>query len=557
MTKMRRARNCAPPGGEPIISAGRPGRNIRLLLWVGLLAWGLAAFATPWLIESGFAQTAPAESDQDTETTSSDQASEATGSTSASTASGTALVLKITGVIGPAVSLYLREGIADAEGTHDLIVLEMDTPGGLDTSMREMIQAILASRVPVATFVSPSGARAASAGTYILYASHVAAMAPSTTLGAATPIQLGGGGQPGSPPSSPSPTPGGSGDKPSGNPSESRVPALLMEAAEEASSETEEGEAEEAAEQAQTPSGSGGMSAAERKAVNDAAAYIRGLAIKRGRNVAWAEEAVRKGVSLDSSEAVKINVIDLVARDLPDLLTKIDGRVVDVEGVGEVTLKTRGLTIQRQEMSWIQELLAVITNPNIALVLMQLGVLGLIIELYNPGAIFPGVVGVVCLLLGLTALAVLPVSVGGLALLIAGLIFMALELFVASGGILAVAGTVAFGFGAFFLFDTDVPEFRVSITLILITTAIMAFLVFVIVSYALMVQRRGVVTGAEGMVGLSGVVISWSGDRGQVRIDGELWNARCEVPLAEGQEIVAERVDGLTIWVRPKELGSP
>ncbi len=490
----------------------------------------------------------------------------------------TALVLRVTGVIGPAVALYVSEGLEDAVGKHDLVVLEMDTPGGLDISMREMIQAIIASPVPVVSYVSPSGSRAASAGTYILYASHVAAMAPSTTLGAATPIQLGGGGGGGSP------TPGRDSER-QGLPQS--ISEFFQDAGEtksdgeEANADTTDADRRDAdtgdvdtgdAERtddapsdrtaAPTPSGqpaeeskpgaskdTAGLSAAERKAVNDAAAYIRGLAVLRGRNAEWAEEAVRRGVSLDSSEAIKINVIDVVARDLEDLFAQIHGRTVEVEGAGEVVLDTKDLAPVRQGMTWIQNLLATITNPNIAFVLMQLGVLGLIIELYNPGAIFPGVVGVVCLLLGLTALAVLPVTAGGLALLLAGLIFMALELVVTSGGILAAAGAVAFGFGAFFLFDTDVPEFRLSITYVLISTAIMAVLIFGIVGYALAAQRRRVVTGAESMIGSRAVVVSWSGQAGTVRAEGELWKARSREPLSAGQTVYVTELDGLTVVV--------
>lgn len=546
--------------GQGLVRAGRRvSAPHRLVFWSACIALALAVLLAGAPLRSGLAQD-----------------SESAASTAGS--GRTALVLRVTGVIGPAVSLYLREGLADAVGRHELVILEMDTPGGLDTSMREMIQAIIASPVPVVSYVSPSGSRAASAGTYILYASHVAAMAPSTTLGAATPIQLGGGGgSPGGGDSeSTSPVDellnrfqgreetNGSDDDSAGKAKTDQTGAAGATSATEAqssdaapSSPAQSGSDTPAAQTQQTAPAqpaddkTKGLSAAERKAVNDAAAYIRGLATLRGRNAEWAEQAVRQGVSLDSSEAVKINVIDLVATDLQDLLAKVDGRTVQVTGGRDVTLDTDGLSIVRQSMTWIQELLATITNPNIAFVLMQLGVLGLIIELYNPGAIFPGVVGVVCLLLGLTALAVLPVSIGGLALLFAGLVFMFLELFVASGGILAAAGAVAFGFGAFFLFDTDVPEFRLSITYVLISTAIMAVFVFGVVGYALSAQRRKVVTGAESMVGALGRVIDWNGLDGTVRLEGEIWKARSQSPLQPGQTVVAERVDGLVVWVRP------
>ncbi len=476
-------------------------------------------------------------------------------------AGGTALVLNFEGVVGPALALYVNSGIEGAAGEHDLVILEMDTPGGLDTSMREMIQTILASPVPVATFVSPGGARAASAGTYILYASHVAAMAPSTTLGAATPIQLaGGGGAPGGDQ--------GEGGNPidairdamqdgSGEGEAEAVPASQdapagtgETAADETAQEGEPADDAAAEEDAGTPDD--GLTAAQRKAINDAAAYIRGLAIKRGRNAEWAEQAVREAVSLDSTEAVEINVIDLVAADIPDLLDKIDGREVEIEGRGTVTLRTKDLTPVELEMTWIQQLLAVITDPNIALILMQIGVLGLIVELYNPGAVFPGVVGVVCLILGLIALNVLPVSTGALALMIAGIVFMLLELIVASGGLLAVVGVVAFGFGALFLFDTDVPQFQVSLWTVIISTGIMALAIFGAVSYALAAQRRKPASGVETIIGQIGTVTEWSGDEGHVLIDGESWKAVSEKgPLTVGQKVRALRVEGLTLWVEP------
>ncbi len=521
---------------------GGRGHSWRVLVWLGLVLTGaVALLAGP----SGQAQTAEA------------QTAEGQGASK-----GSALVLTVRGVIGPALGLYIRQGIEQAEDSHDLVILEMDTPGGLDTSMREINQDILASRVPVVTYVSPSGSRAASAGTYILYASHVSAMTPGTTLGAATPIQLGGGGNSGE-----------RDQENTGSGNQGSLPSIIDDLIRSA-----DGDGQEADQSGQDSSGGANegdagsqptpssgdqneqtndgasqrnLSAAERKAVNDAAAYIRGLAQLRGRNAEWAERAVREGVSLSAREALRIDVIDVVAQDLQDLLGQIDGRTVSMEGGGEVTLDTDGITITRLEMSWIQELLSIITNPSIAFVLMQLGVLGLIIELYNPGAIFPGVVGLICLILGLTALAVLPVSYGGLALLLVGMLFMLLELFVASGGILAVFGVIAFGFGAFFLFDTDVPEFRLSPFFVIASTAVMAAVVFGVVGYSLNALRRQVVTGREALIGMKGIVVSWEGNSGYVRLDGENWQAVSDRPLRPGQEVEAVAIEDLVLKVRP------
>ena len=338
-------------------------------------------------------------------------------------------MLTVQGPISPASADYLLRGINKAiDDKAHLIVIEMDTPGGLDTSMRDIIKAILASPVPVATYVSPQGARAASAGTYILYASHIAAMAPATNLGAATPVEL-------------APT---GGDKPA-------APDKPKQADKPAAGQPE----------AATPSGDPKM----RKAVHDAAAYIRGLAELRERNVEWAERAVREAVSLPASEALELKVIDLVATDLDDLLKQVNGRVIKMNGQ-TVTLDTAQAVIEKIQPDWRSRLLAVIGDPSIAYILMLLGIYGLIYEFSNPGMLFPGVVGGICLLLGLFALQVMPISYAGLALMILGIVLMISEAFIPSFGALGLGGIVAFVIGSVMLIDTDVPGYGIPWALI-------------------------------------------------------------------------------------------
>ena len=324
------------------------------------------------------------------------------------TSTNKAYLVEIDGSIGPVSQELITRGIDSAESeAATMVILQMNTPGGLDHSMREIIQAILDAHVPVITFISPQGSRAASAGTYILYASHVAAMAPATNLGAATPVQVGG------TPTTPT-APGDAGEQPSDD----------------------------------------GKTSMEKKIINDAAAYIKGLAKLRGRNEAWAELAVREAASLTAEEALEKNVIDLVADDLTALLQQLDGREINVKG-RNVTLATQGLVIERITPDWRSSLLAIITNPNIAYVLMLVGIYGLILEFSNPGIILPGTVGTICLLMALYAFQVLPINYAGLALLGVGLAFIIAEMFVASGGILGIGGVVAFTVGSIMLFDDE------------------------------------------------------------------------------------------------------
>ena len=422
-------------------------------------------------------------------------------------AASTALLVEVKDAIGPATKEHFLSGLARAEEERmQLVVLVLDTPGGLDAAMRDMIQGILNAKVPVVTYVAPSGARAASAGTYILYASHVAAMAPGTNLGAATPVAIGGSPAPAAPPA-------------------------------------KDGES---APQAGT--------AMERKAVNDAVAYIRSLAELRGRNVDWAEAAVRGAESLPAQEALERGVIDLVADDVAGLLAQLDGRRVTAGGK-EVTLATRGMVIERFEQTWRTGLLAVITNPLVAYGLLIIGLYGLMFEGYNPGAILPGVIGAICLLLGLYALQVLSVNYAGLALVGLGIAMMIAEVFVPSFGALGIGGLAAFVIGSIILMDTDAPGFRVHMGLVGGIAAVSGIVMFGTVWMAARARRRPVTTGAEQLVGAAAEALESFTGRGRVRIFGEEWAAVSALPVSAGQRVTIERVEGLVLHVHPDSQG--
>lgn len=444
---------------------------------------------------------------------------EAAAAQNAAPAGRTAVVLRVAGPIGPATADYLSRGLAAAaERQATLVVLQLDTPGGLDTSMRDIIRDILASPVPVATYVSPSGARAASAGTYIMYASHVAAMAPGTNLGAATPVAIGG-----------LPLPGRGDDREGGD-----------ERTDDAGDETGD---------ARPPS----RDSMEDKVVSDAAAYIRSLAEFRGRNADWAEQAVRQGASLSALAALEQNVIDIVARSVDDLLTQANGRVVIVRDT-DVTLDTMTLALERIDPDWRNDFLAAITNPNVALLLMMIGIYGLIFEFMNPGALYPGIIGTICLLVGLYALAALPVNYAGLALIVLGIALMVAEAFTPSLGALGIGGAIAFVLGATILIESDVPGFEIAWPVILGTAVVSLTLTLVVVRLAISSHRRKVVSGREEMLGARGAVMDWSArGSGHVFVHSERWKAVSKTPLAPGQGVRVVAVEDLTLTVEPDE----
>ncbi len=428
------------------------------------------------------------------------------------------VILSIDGPIGPATSDYVRRGLSNAsESGAMLVVLRIDTPGGLDTAMRDIIQAIVASPVPVAGFVAPSGARAASAGTYILYATHIAAMAPATTLGAATPVQIGGMPQAPQPPR-PTSAPG-------------------------------DGDEEDAQDRAAEPAPAAG--AMEKKVVNDAAAYIRGLAQMRGRNAEWAERAVREAASLPSAEALEKGVIDLIASDIGELLRKLHGTTVNVLGTDR-ELDTQGVAVVAIEPDWRSRLLSVITDPNILPILMTLGMFGLLYELLNPGFVLPGVLGAICLLLALYAAQVLPVSYAGMGLILVGVAFMVAEAFMPSFGALGIGGVVAFVIGSVILIDTDVEGYRVSLPLMISFGIINGMLFVGVLTLAVKARRRPVVSGREELVGMTGEALAAFDGNGRVRVHSEDWRARSGAPLRRGQKVRVTGVEGLTLLVEPE-----
>lgn len=430
-----------------------------------------------------------------------------------------AVMIEVKGPIGPAISDFIARNIEKAaEQGSKAVILRMDTPGGLDTAMRDIIKAILSSPIPVVTYVSPSGARAASAGTYILYASHVAVMAPATNLGAATPIPIG--------------------------------PGAMPE--EDKGKKSDDKESESSDKSKQNGSSSAPQGAMQRKIVNDAVAYIRSLADLRGRNADWAEKAVRSGESLTAEAALEENVIDFMADDVDALLTKLDGRKVKMQS-GELVIETENWEVATVEPDWRTKFLAVITNPNVAYLLMLLGVYGLLFELYNPGALIPGLVGAISLLLALYAFQVLPVNYAGAALILLGIALMVTELVTPTFGAVGVAGVVAFIVGSVILFDTDVEGFQVSMPLV-VTVGVAAGILFsATIMIALKQRRRPVATGREEMIGAVAEALETFDESGKVSTHGEIWYARTLRPVQSGQKLRVKNVDGLVLEVEPME----
>ena len=455
-------------------------------------------------------------------------------------------LLGIDGPIGPASADYFIANLKQAgRAKAALFVLELDTPGGLDLAMRDMIKAILASPIPVATYVAPSGARAASAGTYLMYASHIAAMAPATNIGSSTPVSIGGEGSlfpmPGR--SRPeAPEPGTSTAQPKAPQTSASRPSMSASAA------VVDGSADEKLRTAAPATGT----TMERKVVNDAAAYIRGLAELRGRNVQWAETSVREAANLTASDALAQHVIDLIAPDLDQLLHALDGREVRVDG-RTVTLDLKNATIKRVTPGWRYELLSLITDPNVAYVLLMIGIYGLLLEFYHPGTGVPGVVGVICLLLAGYALQMLPINYAGLALLLVGIGLMLGEAFAPGFGVLGIGGAIAFVLGSMLLMQSDLPAYQISLPIIAaFAVSSVAIFVFVI-GAAMKIRRTKVITGRESIVGDSAEVMEDFTERGLVCLHGEIWQARSRVPLTKGSMVRIVGLGDLVLTVEPLE----
>lgn len=398
--------------------------------------------------------------------------------------------IRISGIINPPISGFIRETIEDLEkkGASCLLIL-IDTPGGLDTSMREIVKAIMESDIPIIVYVYPPGARAASAGSIILLSAHIAAMAPGTNAGAAHPVTIG----------------------------REKIDKEMMQ-----------------------------------KVVKDAEAYAKSIAAKRKRNVEWASKAVKESASVTAEEAFRINVIDFVANDVEDLLNKVHGKSVETRH-GKKTLSTKGKSPQEIEMPFKFRFLSYISDPNVAYILMMIGLYGILFEIYNPGAIFPGVIGGICIILALYSFQALPISYAGLFLIILGVIFFILELKVVSHGLLAIAGIISIILGSIMLIDLPKSVLSISWKSILAVTLITAGFFLFVLSYAVKAQFSKVKTGKEGLIGEEGVAKTDVAPEGKVMIQGELWSARSDEPIKQGERVVVERVEGLVLKIKRKE----
>ncbi|MCK8515557.1 nodulation protein NfeD [Methylonatrum kenyense] len=427
------------------------------------------------------------------------------------------MLLRVDGAIGPATVDYLSRNFDRArdEGAA-VIILELDTPGGLDASMRDIIRSIVTSSTPVAIYVTPAGARATSAGTYMMYGAHVAAMAPGTNLGAATPVQMGG-----------------------------------MPESPDDEADGDNGNAENGDDENGDSAAPRGGSAMERKMINDAVAYIRSLAELRDRNADWAEKAVREAVSIGSREALDLEVIDYIAEDVEDLLAQMDGREVKVAG-GTLTLQTEGLELVRVEPDWRNEFLAIITNPNVAYILMLIGIYGIIFELANPGSIVPGVLGGIALLTALFAFQALPINYAGAALMALGIAFMIAEAFMPSFGVLGIGGVVAFALGSLLLVDSGIEAYEISFTVVMAVSLSTALVVIGIATMALRAHRRRIASGREQLLSSTAIAASdFIDGRGRVRVEGELWNAHAAASIRRGDHLRVTAMHGLELEVEP------
>ncbi|NYT85987.1 NfeD family protein [Pollutimonas harenae] len=419
----------------------------------------------------------------------------------------TVTVLQVNGVISPATSDFITRGLKKAvENGSALAVIELDTPGGLDTSMRSIIRQILASPIPVASFVSPSGARAASAGTFILYASHIAAMTPASNLGAASPVSIG-------------------------------MPGAGAENQDKKSDNNEGGKQKSNADTLSS------------KATNDAAAYIRSLAQLRGRNTDFAEQAVLQARSMSAQEALKAGVIDVLAGNIEQLLAQIDGRTVMLDGGVAVTLHTKQAIIERVEPGWRTQILSLLANPQIALILMMVGIYGLFFELMSPGAALPGVAGLICLLLSMYAFQLLPVNWAGVGLIAAGSAMMIAEAFLPSFGVLGVGGIVAFVLGGLFLTDTGMPGFDLSIPFLIGLSLASAGLIIATGILAARMHKRKVVSGQEDMLGIEGTVTSTHAGMSYAEMRGESWRVSSAEALSPGDRVKVVAMNGLILQV--------
>ncbi|MFA0225984.1 nodulation protein NfeD [Vibrio splendidus] len=430
-------------------------------------------------------------------------------------------VIEVNGGIGPATSDYLTREIEQA---HDeqakLIILKMNTPGGLDSSMRDIIRSITTSPIPIATWVGPAGSRAASAGTYILLASHIASMAPGTNLGAATPVSLGGG----------------------------KAPANPLSPQDDANKDDNTSASEQDETKQENSDQVKATTSMEKKVINDAAAYIVSLAKLHNRNEEWAEKAVREAASLDSENALTLNVIDFIVSDLQQLVELSNGRTVTINGVSQEVLLSDVAFVER-EQDWRFSLLSVITNPNVAYILMLIGIYGLLLEFYNPGVGLPGVLGGICLLLAMYSLQMLPVSYAGLALILLGIALMVAEAFSPSFGIFGLGGVAAFTLGSIMLMDTEVPGYQIALPLIIGISLFSVAFIVVTISMLVRVRNKPVTTGMEAVVGDTGKVVSGFPGAGRVLVEGEIWQAKCASELQVGQIIRVTKLTGLSLDV--------